>query len=178
MKLFYSSIHNLSKLHAGKFVIYMMTCKSTGLAYVGCTSDLYMRVLSHYSHAKTFFKNNLIAKAIREYGIEDFDVVVLDSDSDELHAREVLEPSYISLHNTFKNGLNETAGKPGKTGYRMSEQTKKQIRLTKIQNGYTTHNSRWFNDGTEETRVLKHKHSPNGWVRGRLPYKKHPRLFA
>ncbi len=112
---------NQFKSITGKWIIYLMTCRTTGFHYVGCTKDLKKRLKQHERVAQTRksrYYNLPIAKAIRKYGFEDFDIFVLDSDDDHKFAKDVMERGYVEMYDAYRNGYNTTKGGIGSLGYK------------------------------------------------------------
>ena len=95
--------------------IYKITCKPTGLSYVGQTGDIKYRKETPYNygpkgrwsdHVSSAKKSGTpLAKAIQEYGRDEFTVEVLESDVlerlDELEAKWIMQ-----LNTVVPNGLN------------------------------------------------------------------------
>lgn len=95
--------------------IYKITCKPTGLTYVGQTSDIKYRKEMPYNygpkgrwsdHVSSAKKSGTpLSKAIQEYGRDQFTVEVLESDLlerlDELEAKWIMQ-----LNTVVPNGLN------------------------------------------------------------------------
>jgi len=95
--------------------IYIVTCKSTGLQYIGQAKDKKIkngkpynygpkgRWSDHCSAAKTH--TTPISEAIKEYGSDDFTIDVLETAT--LECLDELEAKWIALKNTLvPNGLN------------------------------------------------------------------------
>lgn len=103
--------------------IYMCTCLSNGLSYIGQAQFLLKRQQQHISSLKNGRHYNLhLQRAWNKYGEYNFDWKILELCSvDELDEREQY---WIDRYNTFENGFNQTLGGNGKRGYRESDETK------------------------------------------------------
>lgn len=95
--------------------IYKITNKLNGQAYVGQSVYIKRRWTNHKSEAlnkNSKRYNSAICRAIRKYGIENFDFEILEEcNQNELNIKEIY---WISYYNTYHNGYNETLG--GDTG--------------------------------------------------------------
>lgn len=72
-------------------------------------------------------KRNLhMYNSMRKYGIDNFELIVLETDVDvcDLDEREMF---YISKYDTFNNGYNSTLGGCGMRGYHHSAETRKKM---------------------------------------------------
>lgn len=110
--------------------IYKITNKISGKCYIGQAINIRSRLVYHMS-ATDRGNNNTIYKAIRKYGVSNFDCRVLvivntfgktqDEIKKELNA---LESFYIALYDSYKNGYNMTPGGDcGRLGFKHSEET-------------------------------------------------------
>lgn len=96
------------------YYIYKISNKTNGMAYIGCTTKLGMRITQHFAADPKF--NPIFHKAIREYGITNFTVEVLATTENEAEAY-VLEQKYIKENGTtIPNGYNATLGGKGGLG--------------------------------------------------------------
>jgi hypothetical protein len=92
--------------------IYCLTFKTTGKKYIGFTGIGVMnRLHKHYINAG-YGTDSHLYRAIRLYGIEDILIDTLYSSEDKVEALKK-EEYYIELHNTVKDGYNETGGGVG-----------------------------------------------------------------
>lgn len=94
-------------------VIYKATCKVSGKSYIGWTNNFKRRKKTHEIDA---LKGNealpKFYRAIRKYGIENFEWKIIDwSSSEEFGKRQ--EIYWIGRFNTFENGYNSTIGGDG-----------------------------------------------------------------
>lgn len=101
-------------------IIYKITHKESGKSYIGRhhKDDPIPRFRAH---ART---KSYIGNYIRKYGLDAFEVTVIDySSSDETLSK--LEQNWIEQLSTLHpDGLNLTVGGQGKAGYKQSEQTR------------------------------------------------------
>lgn len=91
-----------------KGIIYKITNKVNGKSYIGQTRyTIEFRLKQHqYKKDNTYFHN-----AIQKYGIENFDMKILEEcNIEDLNSREIF---YIAKYDTFKNGYNLTIGGDG-----------------------------------------------------------------
>lgn len=96
------------------YYIYKISNRVNGMAYIGCTMRLGMRITQHF--AANTKSNPIFHKAIKEYGITSFVVEVLATSEDEAEAY-LLEQKYIKEHGTtIPNGYNATLGGKGGLG--------------------------------------------------------------
>lgn len=122
--------------------IYSITNTINGNVYIGMTNNLKRRWLEHKSPKNTLLKSNLIYKAIRKYGIENFEFNILESIEDEskLCERE------IYWINTLNPKYNMNSGGRGNSGYYVSEETKEKLR--------NSGKKQWNEKSEEEKRKL------------------------
>ena len=96
--------------------IYVFRNKLNGKCYVGRTINPEKRYKRHLADSK-YGDNLLFHKAIRKYGIENFDYfIVYGNDLPIETVKEVLteqEIKYIKLFDSYKNGYNMTEGGEG-----------------------------------------------------------------
>lgn len=100
--------------------IYKITNKIDNKSYIGQTTQGVNRRWSE--HKRDYNKNlygSLLHKAMREYGIENFEVCVLEKvDNSKLNDREQY---WIDYYNTFEDGYNQTTG--GSKGCKCSKES-------------------------------------------------------
>ena len=104
-------------------VIYKITNKLNGKIYIGQTA----RTLEERMKEHRWSNELYIDRAIRKYGINAFEVSVVEecTDSDELNERERY---WIAFYNCKKpNGYNMTDGGDGGAGHVVSEEAKNKI---------------------------------------------------
>lgn len=104
-------------------IIYKATNKVNGMVYVGRTyQTLNERMRKHVSEHNTYFD-----KAIDKYGIDAFDVEVIDQadTKEELYEKEIF---YISKYNCIKpNGYNLCIGGKTTKGFHHSDASKQKM---------------------------------------------------
>lgn len=109
--------------------LYMATCISNGKSYIGQSRNPIKRILEHIrtSMGNNTAKQKLIHKAIRKYGIHNFQWEIIQSEIPIEKINET-EISAILLFNT-KNpyGYNVTDGGEGLNGTTVSEETRKKM---------------------------------------------------
>lgn len=117
--------------------IYCFTNKINGKCYVGQGINLKKRLRSHYSAMKRQNVTNMIFyTAVAKYGIENFDLEVLEFLDPALELTQLKslldekEKFYIKEKNSYvPNGYNQTlGGDAGVLGYRMTDEQKEKIR--------------------------------------------------
>lgn len=116
-----------------KSYIYVIENKVNGTVYVGKANDVERRWKRHRDDSAVGC-NKPLYRAMRKYGIENFDIRVIDSSDDENYTLNVLEPKWITKY--LSDGVklyNLTAGGDGLTGYSHTEETK--IKMSKSQKG-------------------------------------------
>lgn len=90
----------------------MVTNLINGKKYIGQSKNIRKRFQSHhlvdYKNKNSGVYNTKFYQAIRKYGIENFEVAVLELCKEE--ELDELEIKYIRKFDTFKNGYNSTEG--------------------------------------------------------------------
>ena len=102
-------------------VIYMLKNKVNNKMYIGQTMrDLNVRIERHIKDAK-YGSDLAIHRAIRKYGIDNFDIIVLEKDISEekLNEREIY---FIKKYNSVKLGYNLSYGGDGGKATRYSDE--------------------------------------------------------
>lgn len=92
--------------------IYLVTNLINGKKYVGQSVNIKKRFQSHhlcdYKNEKGELYNTKFYQALRKYGIENFEVTVLElCNKENLDEKEIY---YVSYYDSFKNGYNSTEG--------------------------------------------------------------------
>lgn len=105
--------------------------------YIGQSVDLNKRLAHHFSNLKTKRYDNPLYRAVCKYGLENFDVTIIEvlEVSDDLKLRlDEREKYYIQKYNSYgKTGYNQTLGGDGGIlGYKFTEEQK--IRVSKNSN--------------------------------------------
>lgn len=123
--------HNL---YRGKAGIYRFYNKKNGKSYVGQSTNLGVRLSAHKTYIKRGTSTQVIYKAFRKYGIENFYVeilTVLPIDENIKKNLDTCEKIYIDFYNSYKNGYNSTIGGDGGIlGYQMSDEERKRRSLS------------------------------------------------
>lgn len=102
-----------------KYLVYKAICRTNGKSYIGYTRAFDLRKQEHKSAAKHKHNKYLFHKAIRKYGFDAFDWIIL---KENLTLKQAIlsEKNLISEHNTYylnKYGYNMTLGGEGNNGY-------------------------------------------------------------
>lgn len=92
--------------------LYLVKNKQNGACYVGQAINIYKRFNNHhiydYLNPNNCCYNTKFYKALRKYGLENFEVSVLElCDSEELDAKEI---EYIKQYDSYYHGYNSTEG--------------------------------------------------------------------
>jgi group I intron endonuclease len=136
-------------------VVYQVRNKINGKIYIGQT--IRTSKVRFYYHARS---NYPIGMAIRKYGMESFEISILDeaSSQDSLNEKEVF---WIKkLKSKSQRGYNSTDGGEGSSGFKASNKTRKKISIaTRGKN-----NPRWGVKVSDET---KRRMSANPNIRSR-----------
>lgn len=109
--------------------VYLITNRVNGKRYVGITCRGYLERFNEHLHEALNGSSAILHSAIRKYGPENFDVMLLESN---ISAAEIGEKEkyYISLYNTFytnRLGYNMTEGGGGMCGFKHTESARKKI---------------------------------------------------
>ncbi len=82
------------------FYLYKAINKTNQKAYIGYTANLKTRIRAHKNEAN---RGSLLVfhQAIRKYGIDNFDFVIICTSWNELDVLNYIEPSLIIQHNTY-----------------------------------------------------------------------------
>lgn len=124
--------------------IYLITNKVTGMMYVGQTKYSADRRFKEHVHNALNTKRNLhLYNSMRKYGIENFELTILETCVDEsmLDEREMY---YIDKYDTFNSGYNYTKGGGGVRGYHHSKETR-------LKMGASISNAMWKINTPERT---------------------------
>lgn len=101
--------------------IYCFENKINGKLYIGQSQNIKERIRHHIKSKDQLY----IHKALRKYGIENFNFYILEfCDIDKLSE---LEMYYIQKYNAFENGYNLTKGGEGSRGVKLSDKHKNVI---------------------------------------------------
>ena len=86
--------------------IYILTCRTTGLSYVGQSINIKKRLTEHFTK-KT---KQVISQAIAKYGKNDFTVESIHYPNVSKKALNAIEKWYIAKLGTYTHGYNTTVG--------------------------------------------------------------------
>lgn len=132
-------------------LIYMATNLINEKSYVGQTiNSLEQRKGEHARRSSLNNDNLYFHNALRKYGVDSFDWIVIDK-CDTIERLNELEIFYIGFYDTFENGYNLTIGG---NNYTCSEETKQKISIA--QRGKKNHN---YGKRGKETSMYGRKHS-------------------
>jgi group I intron endonuclease len=111
--------------------IYRIINKIDGKSYVGqyCKDNPRQRFTNHKSRARKEDASEYLYRAIRKYGVENFDfTLICICDNKELNDLEI---KYIKEFNTFgQNGYNMTTGGQGVRDFKHSPETIERLRIS------------------------------------------------
>lgn len=117
--------------YRNKAGIYKWENKINHKCYIGQAKDLNRRLTHHFSNIKTNRYNNPLYKAVAKYGINNFDITIVEvlEASDDLNERlDEREIYYIEYYKSYKEGYNQTKGGDGGiTGYKFTEEQRKRV---------------------------------------------------
>ena len=118
----------------GKSGIYYFKNKINNKYYIGQAIDLNKRLRAHFSHMKTGrYEHIALYKAIQKYGIDNFDLEVLEYIDNTKEGFKILldekEKYYIQKFNSYgPTGYNQTlGGDAGVLGLKLTEEQKAKI---------------------------------------------------
>jgi hypothetical protein len=176
------------------YSIYKVTNKTTDKIYIGWTSrDLFLRQKEHIR--ESFNKNcpsykTKFHKAIKKYGVNDFDWIILYQSKDKEHSHN-MEKYFINLHksNHRNIGYNITSGGEGFCGTRSEENKRKSSESAKKRPLVTEetkkklseiNKARWQNKEYKDKMSLKRKgeNNPMFGKTHSLEVKEKLRIFA
>lgn len=157
-------IYNLPK-GAG---IYCIKNTINGKCYIGQAIKIQKRLKSHWNNWQNpIYENITLYKAIKKYGIEKFEITILQSFHDSLGWKtkiqlDELEKKYIQEYDSFNNGYNSTLGGDGGVlGYTHTEETKKHLREVRFiqEEEKSKDPSNWIKAKNIETNTIIIAHS-------------------
>lgn len=138
--------------------IYCFRNTVNGKCYIGQAIKLKQRLRDHWNNWKSDRYAHLhIYKAFRKYGIENFELTILQTFSDALNYKtkinlDILEKKYIEQYDSYNNGYNMTlGGDAGVLGFKMTDEQKEKIRQHSLKQA-------------EENRA-KLAEDPNNWIK-------------
>lgn len=124
--------------------IYMIKNKLNNQMYIGQTKyTASYRYKKHIAVALNTNRNLRLYNSMRKYGIENFELLVLEENVAE-EDLDRLETYYIEKYDTLNNGYNNTKGGVGIRGYHHSPETRKKMSIG-------IHNSMWKINTPERT---------------------------
>lgn len=113
------------------YTIYLRTNKVTGIQYVGQTKN-FKRRERDWKRFDEIYGNNYLTEEREKYGLENFNVVVIDHCETREEAWE-LEQFYIKELNTkYPDGYNMSDGGVGTKGIVVTEKTREKQRNKKL----------------------------------------------
>lgn len=115
--------------------IYCIKNTINGKCYIGQAVKLQKRLKAHWKNFNSEnYEHIVIYKAIKKYGIENFELIILEKINDALSYEtkcrlDELEKFYIQKYDSYNNGYNSTLGGDGGVlGYKHTEETKEHLR--------------------------------------------------
>ena len=117
------------KDYSNKAGIYRFVNKINNKSYVGQAGDLNKRISKHMYMIRNKKDNNPFYKAVIKYGIDSFDLEILDIVSDKAKEElDRLEIYYIDKYDCYSSGYNQTKGGDGGIlGYKFTDDQKKHV---------------------------------------------------
>lgn len=114
--------------------IYKFTNKLKNKVYIGQGINLRVRIKNHIDNYKKDKKNSHFYSSMKKYGIENFDVEILQQGNFSKTELDEMEITYIRLFKSQnpKLGYNMTGGGEGIVGFKHSEETKQKQRYIKL----------------------------------------------
>lgn len=123
--------------YKGKPGIYKWENLINHKCYIGQSIDLNKRIAHHFSNIKNGRYDNPLYRAINKYGLENFDVAIIEvlEASDDLKSKlDEREKYYIQKYNSYgKNGYNQTLGGDGGiSGYKFTMEQREHVSRNSI----------------------------------------------
>lgn len=123
--------------YKGKPGIYKWENLINHKCYIGQSIDLNKRIAHHFSNIKNGRYDNPLYRAINKYGLENFDVALIEvlEASDDLKSKlDEREKYYIQKYNSYgKNGYNQTLGGDGGiSGYKFTSEQREHVSRNSI----------------------------------------------
>lgn len=153
--------------------VYVVKNRTNSKSYVGLTTkSLDVRWYYHLRAAAHEKPRQLLAKAIKKYGPENFEMTVIEECATDAQLRE-REKYWIEEMGTFvdRGGYNMTRGGDGLLGYRHTDAAKKSMSLRRT--GALNHNFGKKDWGFQWTEEAKQKLSDERKGSGNPMYGKH-----
>lgn len=107
------------------FFVYRITCRENNKCYIGVSKNTETRFKKHRYDARRSSPCH-IHRAMRKYGVNQFDFEVIYGSKDEKYIREEMEPYFIHLYDSRRTGYNCTDG--GEGGFNPTEETRQKLR--------------------------------------------------
>lgn len=114
------------------YSIYCITNIVNNKKYIGYTSkNPINRWKEHIKASNRNIRNNILYKAIRKHGIENFSFEVIYQSKDGYYTLRTMEEYFIREYKSFKTewGYNMTYGGEGSFGYECSDEVKEKFRI-------------------------------------------------
>ena len=111
--------------------IYKLTCKANQKIYIGASKTPTIRLKQHRAAARRG-ANNLLYRAMRKHGIDNFVMEVIYGSKDRKHIFEEMETYFIKLFDTYNTGYNQTNGGDGGDTTEKLSNVQKKLRGNKI----------------------------------------------
>lgn len=126
-------------------IIYKIQNKINNKIYIGQTTRTLDERIGEHKR-----KNSLISRAIKKYGIDNFDINIIDNARtiDELNKKEIY---YIKLYDSISNGYNLCDGGNNTKGYHHTKESKLKMSINH-KKYYGESNHFYGKKHTEETR--------------------------
>ena len=103
--VFYGYFTNLK----GKSGIYCITCKINNQHYIGCSKNIYFRVIKHYSNLRlNVHPNKRFQIDYNKYGFDNFDVTILEETNENLLEKERDYQNSYGLDNLYNLSIKGT----------------------------------------------------------------------
>lgn len=105
-------------------MIYKATSKTTGKHYIGKYQHKKLSKRQGEHRRSAFNQNSQthFHRALRQYGLDDFEWSVIDTAFDHVELNDK-ERYWVAFYDTFRDGYNMTLGGDGKWGYKHSEES-------------------------------------------------------
>ena len=143
-------------------VIYSIKNTFNEKVYIGCTSKLDPNDRwKQHIQACNRGEHNLVYKAMRKYGIENFTFEVIKTldESDDIFEMEM---EYIKQHDSYENGYNMTIGGDGMIGLSFTDEHKRKI-------SESNKGKKCSPEHIEKNRQAKLKNPTNYWLGKKMP---------
>jgi group I intron endonuclease len=147
--------------------VYKITNNINNKSYIGWTSkSVDNRWKKHKFYAFNKISNGKFPNAIKKYGVDCWDVIILiEVDSNDTAKK--LEIEFIEKYDTYHNGYNSTKGGDGNTSLIMSEESniKRSLALKGIAKPINFNVGRIHSETTKQKISNKHLGMKKPWVK-------------